>query len=85
MKVTFSTPQGAVEDDFASDQPLKSLKADVLARLNLPKDWVDQYIVAHEDQSLDEGKSLNELGLPENATLVVWRVASTRASRGPGS
>jgi len=84
MKITFSTPQGAVEDDFAVELPLKSLKGDVLARLNLPKDWVDQYIIAHEDQTLDEGKSLRELGLPEGATLVVWRVSSTRASRASG-
>ena len=81
MRLTFSTPQGAVEDDFAADQPLQSLKAEVLSRLRLPADWVDQYIVACDDKTLDERQSPADLGLAENSTLVVWRVSSSHAAR----
>jgi hypothetical protein len=84
VKITFSTPQGAVEDDFQTDQPLGSLKADVLGRLRLPAEWVDQYVVALDDNTLDEAKTPAELGLNEGSTLVVWRVASTRANRSSG-
>jgi hypothetical protein len=83
VKITFSTPQGAVEDDFQADQPLRTLKAEVLARLRLPASWVDQYVVALDDNTLDEAKTPADLGLSEGSTLVVWRVASTRANRGP--
>ena len=81
MRMTFSTPQGAVEDDFEADKPLRVLKAAVLGKLNLPADWVDQYIVACDDNTLEESKTLTELALPENSTLVVWRVASSRVRR----
>jgi len=81
MRMTFNTPQGSVEDNFESDQPLRALKAAVLARLNLPSEWVDQYIVACEGQTLEEEKSLKELGLAESSTLVVWRVSGSQATR----
>jgi hypothetical protein len=38
-------------------------------------------VVALDDSTLDEAKTPKELGLDEGATLVVWRVASTRANR----
>jgi hypothetical protein len=83
VKITFNTntPQGAVEDDFETDRPLKELKAQVITSLRLPPAWADQYVVARDDVTLDETKSLSELGVTENATLVVWRVSSTHASR----
>ncbi len=83
MKVTFSTPQGAVDGDFAADQPLNALKAEVLAKLRLPAAWLDQYVVAQDDKTLDETKSLNDLGIGAESTLVVWRVASNRPAAPP--
>ena len=77
MKMIFNTPQGNVEDDFSPDQPLRVVKAEVLSRLRLPANWVDQYMVASEGNTLDESKSLSELSLPENAILTVWRVSSS--------
>jgi hypothetical protein len=82
MKLTFNTPQGAVEGDFASDKPLKELKAQVLEGLRLPPAWADQYVVASEDTSLDDSRTLADLQIAEGATLVLWRVSSTHASRG---
>jgi hypothetical protein len=81
VKLTFSTPQGAVEGDFPADLPLHDLKAEVLSRLKLPSEWVDQYIVACDDKTLDEHQSPADLGLAENSTLVVWRVSSSHAAR----
>ena len=85
MKVTFNTPQGAVEGDYEADKSLKELKAQVLEGLRLPAAWADQYVVASDDTTLDDSKTLSELGIAEGSTLVVWRVSSTHASRGSTS
>jgi hypothetical protein len=82
VRVTFNTPQGAVEGDYAADKSLKELKAQVLEGLRLPAAWADQYVVASEDTTLDDSKTLSDLGIAEGATLVLWRVSSTHANRG---
>jgi hypothetical protein len=76
MKMTFNTSAGNVEDDFPIDQPLSSVKLDVMGRAHLDADQAGQYIVAYDGQTLDESKTLADLGVTEGALLILWRTGA---------
>ena len=81
MKLVFNSATGNLEDDFPIDRPLDALKRDVMARLKLSPEEAGQYIVACDGKTLDESKSLNELEVPENSMLILWRSGAAATGR----
>jgi hypothetical protein len=77
MKMTFNTSAGNVEGDFPMDQPLSSVKLDVMARAHIDPQQSDQYIVAYDGTTLDESKTLGDLGVAEDALLILWRTGAS--------
>jgi len=73
IKVTFSTTAGDLENEFPVNQPLHSLKREVMARLKLDPSKANDFVVVLDGNQLDEQKTLKELGVPENAILVIER------------
>lgn len=77
MKMTFNTSAGNIEDDFPADQPLSSVKLDVMARAHLDPQQAGQYIVACDGATLDESKTLADLGVTGDALLILWRTGAS--------
>lgn len=73
VHLIFSTTAGDLEDDFPVNQPLHALKREIMGRLRLDPSQADQFVVTLEGNPLDESKTLAELGVPENAVLVIER------------
>ena len=73
VHLIFSTTAGDLEDDFPPNQPLGALKREVMGRLQLDPSQADQFIVTLEGNPLDEDKTLGELGLVDNAVLLIER------------
>lgn len=73
IKLTFSTTGGDLEEEFAINQPLHALKREVMARLKLDPSKANDFVVVLDGAELDEQKTLNQLGVPENAVLVIER------------
>ena len=73
VHLIFSTTAGDLEDDFPANQPLHALKREVMGRLQLDPSQADQFIITLEGNPLDEGKTLAELGLQDNAVLLIER------------
>jgi hypothetical protein len=81
MKLVFNSATGNVEDDFPADQSLDLLKRDVMTRLKLSPDEAGQYILACDGKTLDEAKTLGELEVAENSTLILWRSGAAATGR----
>ena len=81
MNLTFNSSVGNIEDDFPTNQPLHSLKIDVMARLKLDPDQAGQYLLACDGKTLDETRTVAELELPENPMLILWRTAGSPTGR----
>ena len=79
MKVIFNTNGGNVEDDFPADKPLGTLKLDVMKAANLDVGQADQYQVAADGAFLDETKTLSDLAVAEESTMILWRNAGARS------
>lgn len=73
IHLTISTTAGDLEDDFPKNQPLQALKRQVMGRLKLDPSQADQFVVVLEGNPLDESKTLEQLGLPDNAVLTLER------------
>ena len=73
IHITFSTTAGDLEDDFPVNQPLQSLKREVMARLKLDPSQADQYIVVLNGNPLDESKTLAELRVVAGSVLTIER------------
>ena len=79
MKIIFNTNGGNVEDDFPIDQPLGALKLEVMKSAKLDVEQAEQYQVAADGAFLDESKTLADLGVTEESTLILWRNAGGRS------
>ena len=79
MKMTFNTSAGNVEDDFPVDQPLSSVKVDVMSRAHLDPEQAGQYIVFYDGATLDESKTIADIGVAEGALLILWRTGAAAA------
>ena len=77
MKVVFDLSGGGnAEYDVPVDRPIGDLKVEAMERFNLDRTLADKYLVACDGNKLDESKTLAELGLPENSTMILWRLGS---------
>jgi len=73
IHVIFSTTAGDLEEDFPLNQPLHALKREVMGRLKLDPSKADEFVVTLNGNTLDEGKALKELGIPEGSVLIIER------------
>ena len=73
IELTFSSTAGDLTDSFPLNQPLHSLKKEVMGRLKLDPSQADQFVVTFEGSPLDESKKLSELGLKSGNVLVIER------------
>lgn len=73
ITLTFSTNAGDLKDDFSTNQPLHATKREVMARLKLDPSQADQFIVTLNGNTLDEQKTLAELGIPSGSVLILER------------
>lgn len=73
VRLIFSTTAGDLEEDFPTNQPLHALKREVMGRLQLDPSQADEFTVTFEGNLLDESKTLAELGLQDNAVLLIER------------
>jgi WXG100 protein secretion system (Wss), protein YukD len=73
IRITFSTTAGDLEDDFPTNQPLKALKREVMARLKLDPSQADQFVVVSNGNPLGESKTLAELGIVAGTVLTIER------------
>ncbi len=81
VHITFSTTAGDLEEDFPVNQPLHAIKREVMGRLKLDPSQADQFVVTLNGNVLDEQKKLSELGIPENAILVIERREVTKIAQ----
>jgi hypothetical protein len=79
MKIIFNTNGGNVEDDFPADKALSELKLDVMKAANLDLEQAAQYQIAADGAFLDETKTLTDLAVVEDTTLILWRNAGARS------
>ncbi|MBI5139010.1 hypothetical protein HZA26_00130 [Candidatus Nomurabacteria bacterium] len=73
IKLTFSTTAGDLEDYFSLNQPLHAIKKAVMGRMKLDPSQADKFVVTYKGNPLDEGKTIGDLGIPENSVLIIER------------
>lgn len=73
IHLTIGTTAGDLEDDFSLHQKLFALKREVMGKLKLDPSQADDFDVTLDGQILDENKTLEELGIPEDSILVIER------------
>lgn len=73
IHLIFSTTAGDLEEDFPLNQSLHALKREVMARLKLDPSKADEFVVTLNGNTLDEGKTLRELSIPEGSVLIIER------------
>ena len=82
MKLTFNSATADFADDFPEDQELGRIKVAVMDRMKLDPGEAPQYIIACDGKTLDESQTVAQLGLPEDAMLILWRTgAATSGTR----
>lgn len=73
IHITISTTAGDLEEDFPVNQPLHALKREAMARLKLDPSQADAFMITLDGTTLDESKTLAELGIQPNAVLLIER------------
>jgi hypothetical protein len=77
MRINFSVTEGeSTERECPADKPIRSIKLEAMDSLALDSAQADRYLVAFAGQKLDETKTLAELAVPEDSTLILWRMGS---------
>jgi hypothetical protein len=73
IELEFVTTAGDLKDSFPANQPLKTVKLQVMRRLGLDPSQADQFAVLRDGVELDENKKLSELGLTDGTVLFIER------------
>lgn len=73
IHLTISSANGDWEDDFQKNQPVHAVKNRAMAHLQMDPSQADQFIITYNGQTLDESKKLDELNIPDGATLILER------------
>lgn len=78
INITFSTNAGDIEDDFPENQPLHSLKKEIMGKAKLDVSQSDEFNLTFNGEILDESQTLKELGIQDGAILVLERKEITK-------
>ncbi|RXG87362.1 hypothetical protein [Bradyrhizobium zhanjiangense] len=73
VELEFVTTAGDVKDSFPPNEPLKTVKLQVMRRLGLDPSQADQFAVLRDGAELDDNKKLAELGLTDGTELFIER------------
>lgn len=71
ITLTIKSTSGELKDQFNTHQPLHALKREVMGRLHIDPSQANSYGLVYNGQELDEGKTLQELGIPDGAILLL--------------
>lgn len=76
VTLTIQSTSGELTDQFGVKQPLHGLKREVMARLRIDPSQANSYRLVHVGNELDESKTLEDLGIPDGATLLLVLVGA---------
>ena len=72
-RLIFATTAGDLEESFPVNEHLHAVKCAVMERLGLDPAKVDEFVVADEGNILDQGETLEQLGLADGTVLTIER------------
>lgn len=67
LKIVSSS--GDCEIETSVNKKINALKQNAMAKLNIDPSASEEYKLVYEDNDLDEGKTLEELNIPDGAKL----------------
>jgi hypothetical protein len=73
VSLVFATTAGDAEESFPIHMHLHAVKILVMKRLSLDPQKADDFVVARDGDVLDQGESLEQLGLTDGAVLTIER------------
>lgn len=71
ITITIETTSGSLTEEFNTNIPLHAVKQRAMAQLGIDPSQADSYQLVLGDNMLDESKTLEELGIPDGATLLL--------------
>jgi DUF4097 and DUF4098 domain-containing protein YvlB len=73
VRLIIATTAGDLEESFPVNEHLHTVKHSVMKRLNLDSSKADEFVVAHDGDILDQGETLDQLGLVDGTVLTLER------------
>jgi len=74
VRLIFATTAGDLEESFPVNERLGIIKRTVMERLNLDPSKADDFAVAQDGNILDQGETLEQLGLVDGTVLTIERI-----------
>ena len=71
VTLTIQSTSGSLTDEFNTNQPLHAVKRQAMARLEIDPSQADSYQLVHDNNMLDESQTLEDLNIPDGATLLL--------------
>jgi len=78
LNLTISSANGDWEDNFPNNQPVHALKTRAIAHFHMDPSQADQFILTYDGLTLDESRTLAELGIPDGAIIILERKDVTK-------
>jgi len=69
LNLTIESATGTIEKKFNKNQPAKAVKISAMGMLHMDPSTADNFALLLNGVQLDESKTLEELGVPDGATL----------------
>jgi len=76
ITLTIQSTSGELTDEFNIKQQLHAMKSEIMARLSIDPSQANSYRLVYEGDELDESKTIEELAIPEGATLLLVLVGA---------
>ena len=76
VTLTIQSTAGELTEQFSVNQPIHALKREVMARLALDPSQANSYRLVHDSRELGEDETLEGLGIPDGATLLLVLVGA---------
>ena len=73
VRLVFATTAGDLEESFPVDEHLHAVKRAVMERLGLDPTKADDFVVVDDGNVLDQGETLEQLGLADGTVLTIER------------
>ena len=73
IKLIISTTAGDLEAEFPPNQPLHAVKQEAMGKLHLDPSTSGDFVFSVNGMTLDENKTLAELGLHDGEVLILER------------
>ena len=73
ITLVFTTTAGNLKDSFPVDEHLYAVKHNVMKRMELDPAKAGEFVVTLDGKTLDQGETLEQLGLCDGAVLTLER------------